>query len=307
MAGFFFNIQSLLGAKYSGRYFSLLLRELAIQDKKAFARAFELSKGQRDALLRGDVQIEREWRFDVGGQRRHADLALLHGGEPTLLIEVKEDDPPNLEQVRAYLDYVRAQAGGTRFVYVSRYPATPDEQSALKEAVLNGLPVRSLRYRDIYQSIEPGASPFACLLLDYMEDIGVASYQVIDLEAKEVSFFLAQALGFPHLHGLGRLHSQHAVDELPYIFRKMFGNLEGPCSAAANQCDPCAHGFRDWTPWQGARGNQQPRPRSAPQKCRWVITAARLAKSLGKPKRHLRPPVIEDLRSGQDLSATDAG
>ena len=30
--------------------------------------------------------------------------------------------------------------------------------------------------------------------------------------------------------------------------------------------------FRDWTPWQGARGNQQPRPRSAPQKCRWVIT-----------------------------------
>ena len=29
-----------------------------------------------------------------------------------------------------------------------------------------------------------------------------------------------------------------------------------PCSGAANQSDPCAHGFRDWTPWQGEPGNQ---------------------------------------------------
>ena len=38
-----------------------------------------------------------------------------------------------------------------------------------------------------------------------------------------------------------------------------------PCSAAANQCDPRAHGVRDWSPWRESRGNQRPRPKWSPK------------------------------------------
>ncbi|MEA2832292.1 MAG: hypothetical protein QOG66_494 [Methylobacteriaceae bacterium] len=63
---------------------------------------------------------------------------------------------------------------------------------------------------------------------DYLKDIGVTSYQTIDLtkDAKKIAFFLAQALGFPHSSGLGKLHSRIAADEMAEMFRKMFGNLE---------------------------------------------------------------------------------
>src|SRR5208282_4821608 len=38
-----------------------------------------------------------------------------------------------------------------------------------------------------------------------------------------------------------------------------------PCSGAANQCDPCAHGFRDWTPWQGGAEIRSLVPIGAPK------------------------------------------
>jgi hypothetical protein len=72
--------------------------------------------------------------------------------------------------------------------------------------------------------------PWSELLRDYLEDIGVSSYKIIQLDAakdgKAVALLLTQLLGFPHAHGLGRLHSDRAVSFIPDFFRAVLGNLE---------------------------------------------------------------------------------
>lgn len=93
MTGFFYDIRSLFTAKHSGKYLSMLLRELALREPKDFAKIFEITGEDKTALVKNKLQIEREWRFfGRQGNIRRADLALLKGGEPILLLEVKEDD-----------------------------------------------------------------------------------------------------------------------------------------------------------------------------------------------------------------------
>ena len=56
----------------------------------------------------------------------------------------------------------------------------------------------------------------------------MAKYETIDLvkERKEICFFLAQVLGFPHRNGLGRLYSNKAVRAAPSYMEKLYGNAE---------------------------------------------------------------------------------
>jgi hypothetical protein len=235
MTGFFSRIQSLFPEKYSGRYFSLLLRELAFQEPEAFARVFDLCADHRKALSKHNFQLE--WEFEgLKGNKRRADLALLIGGKPILLVEIKEDDvnnPSNQEQLSDYLYQIDEVTIGTRFVHLSRYPPTLDDKETLAQARAKGLSVQSLRYRNIYEKLKrnedraKNKSAMANMLLDYLEDIGVWSYQVIDLvkERRELTYFLIQALGFPDRHGLGKLHSQKAADAIPEILSRLFKNL----------------------------------------------------------------------------------
>ena len=232
MVGLFSRIQGMFANKYAGRYMSTLLCELAYQDAAAFARIFGLDEKTRDDLRVGALQIMPEWPFSVGdfGARR-ADLAILNGGEPVLIVEVKENDVNNSgngAQLGDYLEFVRVRGGATRFAHVSRYSPTQGDATVLEQAAKRGLPVASHRYRDFYGSLHSSRKDFCRLLCDYLKDIGVVSYKTIDFktETKEIVFFLAQALGFPHKHGLGKLHSQKAVDKMPETLAKMLGNLE---------------------------------------------------------------------------------
>jgi hypothetical protein len=254
MPGFFSHIQGFFSAKHSGKYFATLLRELAFQDPAAFARIFELSREERTALGLRELQIEREWQYRTSvGKKRAADLAILSQGDPVLLIEVKEDDfnnPGNPAQLLDYLDFIRGRKGRTRFIHVSRYRPTAKNALQLNLAANATLPVRSKRYRDILAQL--GRTEFSRMFRDYLRDIGVSSYQTIDLtkDSKKIAFFLAQALGFPHSSGLGRLHSRVAADEMAEMFKKMFGNLEaiGEWVRNANQ-DLFAHRFvRKYSP-----------------------------------------------------------
>lgn len=228
MTGFFYGIRSLLSTQYSGTYFRELLRELAFKEPADFAKMFELSREQRKALTAGQYQIEREWRFDgQKGNRRHADLALLDGGEPILIVEVKEDDvnnPANEAQLEDYLKLIASLKGRARFAHVSRYSPKRADQEAMATAGRDA--AGSYRYRDVHAGLSDGL--FSKMLSDYLKDIGVTKYETIDLvdERKEVAFFLAQALGFPHKTGLGKLYSRNAVLKVPEIVGKLYGNAE---------------------------------------------------------------------------------
>ena len=233
MTGFFYGIRSMLSLQFSGTYFRELLRELAFQEPADFAKIFELSREQRKALMCGQYQIKREWRF-IGkrGNRRHADLTLLDGGEPILIVEVKEDDvnnPENKAQLEDYLELITSLEGQARFAHVSRYSPTRADRDAMVAA---GRDIaRSYRYRDVHAGLSDDPKkkrPFARMLSGYLKDIGVTKYETIDLvnERKEIAFFLAQALGFPHKTGLGKLYSRNAVLKVPEIVGKLYGNAE---------------------------------------------------------------------------------
>jgi hypothetical protein len=227
MAGFFADIKN---RPVGGRFFALLLRELASEGKaerRAFAKIFGLSGEQYGALLKEHVQIEKEWPIP-NGSRKIADLAVLIGGEPILLIEVKEEDvnnPANEAQLENYVNYIRERKAMTGFVHVSRYSPTDRDMEIIERAKREGLPVRNLRYQNIYEGLSD-ESPFCRMLRDYLEDIGVASYQTFNIDDSQVRFFLVHSLGLKYKHGLGKLYSNDAVNQIPEIISKMFNNLE---------------------------------------------------------------------------------
>lgn len=227
MTGFFLKLRNGLKDSHSGRYLSMLLRELAFGDPDTFARIF-LPRDRLKALKNGGLQIEAEWGYPGALGGRFADLAVLAGGEPLVLVEVKEDDvnsAANPAQLADYIDYVRAHPG-CRFFHLSRYSPTKLHTQAIRAATAQFLAVKSMRYRDLYAALRESPREFSRLLVDYLEDIGVASYQVLDIDDNKVRFFLVHSLGFKYNTGLGRLYSNGAVGELPAIVKTMFDNME---------------------------------------------------------------------------------
>lgn len=160
--------------------------------------------------------------------QRIADLAILAGGEPIALIEVKEDDinsKTNAAQIQDYLSMLGSRGDGQiiQFIHVSRYALPALERELLKNAQ-GGKFVRSVSYRQIFASLNlPDTGPWGLLFRDYLGDIGVANYKSIDLtpakDGKALAMLLTQMLGFPHTHGLGRLHSDKAADLGPELLQ----------------------------------------------------------------------------------------
>src|SRR5688572_13217868 len=144
MAGFFFDIRTFFHSRHSGRYLALLLRELALQEPETVSAILKLSTTERRALRRGELQVVREMSFLTNqGKRRFADLAVLKGGQPLVLVEIKEDDilsPHNSAQLDDYLAYLSSNEG-TRFFYVSRYSPPTPVQLKLTDARKHGYSV----------------------------------------------------------------------------------------------------------------------------------------------------------------------
>ena len=235
MTGFFYDIRGLFNAKHGGKYMCLLLRELALREANVFAKIFKLTANQKVGLARRKIQVELEFSFDViisgTARRRRADLALLDKGEPILIIEVKEDDvnnPANQEQLADYMLYLKQLSKDVRFAHVSRYTPNDSDRQQLAKAKRKRIAVQSLRFRTIYEGVQNNKSPLCEMVGEYLEDIGVATYQSIDLakQSKAISFFLVQTLGFTHKHGLGKLNSQSSITALPNLLTSFFGNLE---------------------------------------------------------------------------------
>ena len=92
MTGFFFDIRGFFDQRYSGRYLSLLLRELGRREPRTFADMFKLPKELKRSLCSGELEVDREVRFKSGQRTRIADLALLRAGQPIVFFEIKEDE-----------------------------------------------------------------------------------------------------------------------------------------------------------------------------------------------------------------------
>jgi hypothetical protein len=243
MERFFFNIRNYFRQKYHGRYFSILLQELAQNEPTSFRSILEHIKQDSEwpgwddvaaRICKRELTVTREYKFSKPDQRRrHADLALVDEQIPVLLFEVKEYDgnnPYNPAQLTDYLTWVSDKTG---FVYISRFAPEPDAARRILAKRKTGAPVASIRYHEIYNALKANLKrkpdcPLTRMICDYLEDIGVGTYRVIDLkkEGTYLAFLLTQMLGFPHQQGMGKLHSDLAVSKAPELMRELFGNLE---------------------------------------------------------------------------------
>lgn len=244
---FFYSIRNLFKQEYHGRYFAILLRELARHEPSSFEALFELlSKRNKrfdfqflsKELRHGNLEVTKEYEFFRGKTSRRgrfADLALLRQGIPIVLFEIKEFDGKNKgnsDQIAQYINEIsNGEAKSSGFVFVSRFAPESNIARQLDDASKT-LPVASIRYYELYRLLKERAgreNPLARMICDYMEDIGVTGYRKIDLknDQKQLIFLLTQLLGFPNRNGMGRWQaSDNAVAGAPDLLAKLYGNLE---------------------------------------------------------------------------------
>ncbi len=233
MTGLFYDIRNYFDQGFSGRYISRLLRELARHEPESFCQIIGFaarSSGQNWAQISTDIRqqkavVDCEQVFGGASRKRIADLAILRDQQPTLLIEVKEDDVRNPSNYAQILDYLKS---GLPFVYLSRFPPEGRGGGTLEAAAKKGQPVASIRYRDLHRILRDNERPFAVMFREYLEDIGVGTYRQIEDEItdRSIAFALTQILGFPHAQGLGRLHTKEAIKAVPQLMQRMLDNLE---------------------------------------------------------------------------------
>lgn len=232
MASLFNDIKRYFKADYQGRYFELILLELAKFEPETFCRIFEIEK----RFIPSDsnsLRFVAEWRFRHEDKNPEADLALLDGDYPILLIEIKEDDvsnPKNLEQLERYISYARSQrmpGSPVKLAYVSRYPLGNLLSDVIEK---NSDLVYEVGYRKILDGLRGGCGPVGDLVADYLRDIGVAAYRQINMrdskEGKALTYMVAKMLRLPHSHRLGKLNSDATITAIPELLEKIFGNLE---------------------------------------------------------------------------------
>lgn len=240
---FFASVCNYFGAGYHGRYFAILLRELAAHEPNSFRVIVDLLAKKAEwagwtdvsnGLRKGMIDLFKEYEFyrPKAAQRgKYADLAFLIEGQPKVLFEIKEFDGKSNEnpaQLKRYIRRAEVSHGETAFVFISRFAPEPAISKLLENARNKALPVVSVRYYEIYRVLSAQRDgPIAKMICDYMEDIKVAGYRDINIKSKNILFLLIQLLSFPHLHGLGRRYaSDDAVDGVSEITASLFGNLE---------------------------------------------------------------------------------
>lgn len=234
-AGLLYSLRGHLSDRYSGRYISLLLRELGRNEPSSFLAvldALQLSKlptSLRNDIKRGNAQFDCEWEFSTSdGRRKRADLAVLLRGEPVILFEIKEDDigaAGNIEQLKGYIHFITKSAKSCCFVHLSRY-APPLQLKAEFKRVGQSCGTDA-RYRNIHKTLSVLDDPLARMVTEYLEDIGVNAYRDLNLKSDEkaVMYLLTRMFGFPHNHGFGKLYSAATVSRIPEIMGTLLGNL----------------------------------------------------------------------------------
>ena len=233
MNSLFTSIRSYFKSEYQGRYFGIILFELARNEPEVFGKIFNLNRSEYPTN-KNSIQPNIEWGFTHQGKRARADLALIDKtGQPILLVEIKEDDisvkEKNRTQLIQYIDYARENSKNgnkIRIAYVSRY--APDENILSLIEGSKGT-TYEVRFRGILKGLKSNTGTLGKLVRNYLEDIGVATYRHIDInstEGKTLTFMTAKMLGFPHSGGLGRNNSVATISTIPDLMQKFFSNLE---------------------------------------------------------------------------------
>lgn len=239
MTAFFASIRNFFKSEYHGRYLSVILQQIAQHEPRTFSLILEqVTSTSRlpfwrevsAGILNGELTVRCEHSFEGYMRTRRADLAVLRGDQPVVLMEVKEFDrlsPSNPDQLGDYLGKVSKSVG---FVHVHRFLPPFSERSKIDKKIDRGWPVALLSYDQIYKAVTNAVEErraLGALLCDYLEDIGVGIYRPVSRgDRKALAFLMAQMLGFPHQAGMGKLQSDATVRRGPQLLSQLLGNIE---------------------------------------------------------------------------------
>jgi hypothetical protein len=234
---FFSRITGYFKSRFEGRYFSVILTELARIEPKAFLeilKAANLTLPNQHAkdLLSGGLDIALEWRFPH--KRRIADFALCVKDNPVLLAEIKVEDDLHKGQLDDYLSIVcqgveHPSTGIQRpcFLLLSRYPPKDaSDSAAIETAAKAGMPVAQLRAGHLHKILEDHGGTVTRMLCEYLEDVGM-TYQAIDLKQDQSALIhmCYKMIGMPS-GGQGRVRTSSSIETIPNLMARLFGNVE---------------------------------------------------------------------------------
>jgi hypothetical protein len=238
MPSFFKDIKDYFHGGFHGRYFALLLRELARHEPESFAAILRTTKIDRlkqiaIAARKGLLEIQAEFPFRGKNQRRRADLAINCADGPAskllLLFEIKEFDNKSIRNAAQLKDYLSrvGQDKNTIFLHISRFHPEAEQAELIEDAARTGR-VASISYGEIHAALTTCKGSIARMLREYLEDIRVGTYKEINCsrDRQSLTFVLTRMLSFPHAHGIGKLNSGDAIAATAGWFEMMFNNLE---------------------------------------------------------------------------------
>ncbi len=237
---FFSRVTRYFKSTYAGRYFSVILAELARIEPNAFLKIIEAAKLKLpekyiDALKSGGLNISLEWSFP--DKRRIADLVFyLKKDAPIFLVEIKVEDELRKGQLKAYLSLVAngiknsKRNGGDHlpcFLLISRYPLKESTDiDAIASAVKRKMPVGELRAGRLHQILRSHDGIVTRMLLEYLEDVGM-TYQTLDLKHDRNSLIhMAYKMIGMDRPRQGRVRSHSSIEAIPNLMAQLLGNVE---------------------------------------------------------------------------------
>jgi hypothetical protein len=235
---FFSSVTGYFDQTYAGRYFGVILAELARIEPASLLRILDaaglkLPDTYIEALLDGKLVIDLEWWFP--DKSRRADLALyLEKSHPILLAEVKVEDGLSERQLDDYISFVKRSKSQsetqlkhqTQFLFLSRYAPLLKDAKVLQVAVSDRMPVGELRHGQLHQILDGCGDTVTRMLREYLEDVGM-TYQNIDLKKDRMAIIHmgSRILGMDNA-GHGRVRSHSSIDLVPNLMERFFGNIE---------------------------------------------------------------------------------
>jgi hypothetical protein len=211
-------------AQHEPKSFCLLIDQIAATSELPFWK--DISKG----LLAGDLTTQCEWPFRGVSKTRRADLAIVGGETPVVLVEVKEFDHLNPENPEQLADYLRRVSHTLGFIYVYRFLPSAEQHRKIERKRRKGWPVAMLSYDQIYNALRNSkdeARALGALICHYLEDIGVGIYREIGKpDGKALAFLMVQMLGFPGQTGMGKLYGEATVQRGPQLLTALLADME---------------------------------------------------------------------------------
>jgi len=225
----FGSLQNKFKATYEGRFFSIILADVLQVEPEAIFSVFpNLERHYASEVRRGEATITTEYHLR-NGQRR-ADLAILLGGQPVALAEVKQADIRGHSVTGQLVDYrteVRRARNAVCFSLVSEFEPYDEHKRIIEQSWGKGHS-KVVRFHALAAALEKrGDRPAVKLLLDYMKEQRMTGYTPLPKKSdRDLKLLMTKLLPLRHAHGLGKLLNNDSIQGIPQLLGTLLRNVQ---------------------------------------------------------------------------------